>query len=84
MNLYDFIDFNEIACEACTCDYYDNYEVIQEECYIDIGGNLDINIIIIMAASNGLHGNDPSWQGAIWKITLNEDLEEIDAVHEVQ
>ena len=84
MNLYDFIDFNEIAAEACTYDYYDNYEVIQEECYIEIEENQDINIIIVMAMSNGCQGNDPSWQGAIWKITLNEDLEEIDAVHKVQ
>tara|TARA_R110002020_G_scaffold210667_2_gene416862 strand:+ start:2369 stop:2623 length:255 start_codon:yes stop_codon:yes gene_type:complete len=84
MSLIDFTNINEIACEACNDDVYDAYEVVEDECYIDVDENKDINIIIIMEASNGLHGNDPSWQGAIWTITLNEDLEEIDAVHEVQ
>ena len=84
MKIDDFLDFEVIAQQAGLHDSYEGYSVDYEDCSIHAGDTGDIYITIVMGIDNGCHGNDPSWEGAIWTITLNEHLEEIEAIHEVQ
>lgn len=83
MNINEFLDFEEIAEQAGLNSSYEDYVVCYDECSIHAGKD-NIYITIVMGIDNGCHGNDPSWEGAIWTITLNENLEEIESVHEVQ
>lgn len=83
MNIKEFLDFEEIAEHAGLNSSYEDYCVDYDDCFIQ-AGNDGIEIVIVMGIDNGCHGNDPSWEGATWTITLDENLDEIESIHEVQ
>jgi hypothetical protein len=83
MNISNCIDWDYIAEQSGVYSSYENYVLCDDECYIQVG-DTGVEIIIVMGIDNGCHGNDPSWEGAIYTITLDENLYEINSVHEVQ
>jgi hypothetical protein len=87
MNINDYIDFESIVndAEISVDDEYGNeldYELCDELCSVEDTESGQV-VIIALGTSNGCHGNDPSYEGHIVTITLDENLQEIDRNEEI-